>query len=213
MSSGRSLFHSTSIKLFVDEFMNQHLSGKIEVVELKKLSHKVAKYVVQLSEHFDIEQTENLLLSSIENFKILLPKEVHKYFPSKEIIYLLENVIQIVNSNKDDMDQNILINSIIQNAIHSLEKGSKTTNYAECILYELLKELIISIHIEDIPQVLDHIIYTLSSLTEFNAESINVNRLAKQLLEHASSNFIEELNMPILTELIEHIVNGLLHKT
>lgn len=211
MSSGRSLLHSASVKLLVEDFLNSHLTGKMDQSELKKLSHKISKYATQIVDHFDAEQSENILLCSVENFKMLLPKETFQYFSINEITILFENIFKTIYL-KDDMDQHVLINSILQNTIHSLEKKTKSTNYTECILYELMKELIISMNIEDIPHILDHITNALSNLSNFKPHSINIARLANHLLEHANINFIEELNIQILTDLIQHIVCELTQK-
>lgn len=203
---------STTTKI-VDAFLVKHLTGKIDRIELKEISHRIGQYLRHVAENFNYDQTEEIINCIVENFNTFIPKENFKYIPPKEIAQLFESILKTCHTiieQQQDTDPAELVASIVDNVRESMDT-LKVRNFTQHFLCEILKGLVVTMNIADIfvDERVEQLITILSKISGIIPKCINIGDLITSVMEYAANNFIDDLMVDSLRNFIENIITGL----
>lgn len=209
-STPESTVNLTAIVKVVDSFLNETLAGHVDRVTLKRLSTKIGQYLGHVAHNFDYEEGESIVDCVVENFLSFIPTECHGLLAEPEIATLFENVLKMCQV-KDDIEPAELLHSIVENVKDTLE-AQHARNYTQHVICEVLKELIVSMNVEDILRVetVEQLVGILLSMEKIIPKCINKLEMVTLVMEHAIANFVDDLDSNSIRLLIEDISNGLM---
>lgn len=211
-STPESTINLTSIVKLVDAFLSETLAGHADRVMLKRLSTKIGQYLSHVAHNFDYEEGENIVDCVFENFLSFIPTEWHGLLAEPDIRTLFENVLKM-SQVKDDIEPAELLRSIVANVKDTLE-ARHARNYTQHVVCEVLKELIVSMNVEDIlrEETVQQLVGILLTTDKIVPKCINKMEMITRVMEHAMANFVDDLDSNGIRLLIEDISNGLLKK-
>lgn len=211
-STPESTVNLTAIVKLVDALLSEKLSDHVDRAVLKRLSIKISQYLSHVVHNFDYEEGENIVDCVVESFLSFIPTECHGFLAEPEIETLFENVLKMCQG-KDDIEPAELLNSIVVNVKDTVE-ALHARNYTQHVLCEILKELIVSMNVEDIlrEETVKQLVGILLSMDKIVPKCINKVEIVSHVMEHAMANFVDDLDSNGIRLLIEDISNGLLKK-
>lgn len=211
-STPESTVNLAAIVKLVDAFLSDTLAGHVDHAMLKRLSTKISQYLSHVAHNFDYEEGENIVDCVVESFLSFIPTECHGLLAEPDIANLFENVLKMCQE-KDDIEPAVLLHSIVVNVKDTFE-ALHARNYTQHVLCEVLKELIVSMNVEDIlrEETVEQLVRILLSTDKIIPKCINKMEMVTHVMEHAVANFVDDLDSNSIRILIEDISKGLLKK-
>lgn len=211
-STPESTVNLTAIVKLVDAFLSETLAAHLDRAMLKRLSTKISQYLSHVAHNFDYEEGENVIDCVVESFLSFIPTEWHGLLAEPEIGALFENVLKMCQI-KDDIEPAELLHSIVVN-VKDTPEALHARNYTQHVLCEVLKELIVSMNVEDIlrEDTVEQLVGILLTMDKIVPKCINKMEMVTHVMEHAMANFVDDLDSNGVRLLIEDISNGLLKK-
>lgn len=172
----------TEISNLISNFLDENFKGRIQDNELTKIQENLTKYLTNAAVNFQTENKKELP-EVAEGFKKLLPHGFESYVPPAKVAILFQNLVKNFSAREVDVNPCVILKEVINNVIESQLFFDKT--YSQDVLTEILKQLIVTLKIEDIMSrnSINATVEILKKISAFDPKQIKAEVVVKNVNE------------------------------
>lgn len=204
--------HDTIV--IVKRFLLKFLKSKLTDREMKKYGNSIGRYLINVAANCHPKQSEEVISDVVDKFCSVIPKQYISSIEPKEIANLFEEILKNIGKiEKSKTDPKEVLEAIICISME-IEYDSSVLNFTQEFLKEVLQHLLLTLPIVDTISIemIDQLTTLLEKVPNINPKCINTNKMISDMLNFASENLIDGLDISILKPFIESIAVSLLGK-
>lgn len=164
----------------------------------------------------------------VQNFQQMIPADLWPHFAVADVVQLIQNLIASFQlgdkhqgHDEEELNKNILpdkytpeelVKSILEDTFDSITGND--ANNAQVLLTESMKNLIVTMSVEDIqrPECVQQLVQSIQDVARTSIGTLNLELVLAKVMALGEENYADDFNVDVLRDLISTIVDGLVQK-